>query len=84
MYLPNCDRLTYSTAKTLADHAIKDMGRIYRKSIENLTEGLIGKAKMPKAQGQKSHRTDSCFDSGAGRIVRIKKRKAPFEMRACG
>jgi hypothetical protein len=34
VYLPNCDRLTYSTAKTLADHAIKDMGRIYRKSIE--------------------------------------------------
>jgi Histidine kinase-, DNA gyrase B-, and HSP90-like ATPase len=35
VYLPNCDRLTYSTAKTLADHAIKDMGRIYRKFIEN-------------------------------------------------
>jgi hypothetical protein len=34
VYLPNCDRLTYSTAKTLADHAIKDMGRIYRKFIE--------------------------------------------------
>src|SRR5260370_26318163 len=35
VYLPNCDRLTYSTAKTLADHALKDMGRIYRKFIEN-------------------------------------------------
>jgi hypothetical protein len=34
VYLPNCDRLTYSTAKTLADHAIKDMGRIYRRFIE--------------------------------------------------
>jgi hypothetical protein len=35
VYLPDCDRLTYSTAKTLADHALKDMGRIYRKFIEN-------------------------------------------------
>jgi hypothetical protein len=34
VYLPNCDRLTYSTAKTLADHAIKDMGRIYRRFID--------------------------------------------------
>lgn len=34
VYLPKCDRLTYSTAKTLADHAIKDMGRIYRRFID--------------------------------------------------
>ncbi|QJW95367.1 ATP-binding protein [Frigoriglobus tundricola] len=34
VYLPACDRLTYSTAKTLADHAIKDMGRIYRRFID--------------------------------------------------
>ena len=34
VYMPNCDRVTYSTAKTLADHAIKDMGRVYRKAIE--------------------------------------------------
>jgi hypothetical protein len=33
VYMPNCDRLTYSTAKTLADHALKDMGRIYRRFI---------------------------------------------------
>lgn len=34
VYMPNCDRLTYSTAKTLADHAVKDMARIYRRFIE--------------------------------------------------
>jgi len=34
VYMPNCDRLTYSTAKTLADHALKDMGRIYRRFID--------------------------------------------------
>lgn len=34
VYMPDCDRLTYSTAKTLADHAIKDMGRIYRRFID--------------------------------------------------
>src|SRR5438105_3067829 len=34
VYMPKCDRLTYSTAKTLADHAIKDMGRIYRHFID--------------------------------------------------
>jgi len=33
VYMPNCDRLTYSTAKTLADHALKDMGRVYRRFI---------------------------------------------------
>ena len=34
VYMPKCDRLTFSTAKTLADHAIKDMGRIYRRFID--------------------------------------------------
>ncbi len=34
VYMPKCDRPTYSTAKTLADHAIKDMGRIYRRFID--------------------------------------------------
>ena len=34
VYMPKCDRLTYSTAKTLADHAIKDMGRIFRHFID--------------------------------------------------
>ena len=34
VYMPKCDRLTYSTAKTLADHAVKNMGRIYRRFID--------------------------------------------------
>ncbi len=34
VYMPKCDRLTYSTAKTLADHAIKNMARIYRRFID--------------------------------------------------
>jgi hypothetical protein len=34
VYLPNCDRLTFRTARTLADHALKDMGRIYRRFID--------------------------------------------------
>jgi hypothetical protein len=33
VYMPNCDRLTYRTAPTLADHALKEMGRIYRQFI---------------------------------------------------
>ena len=37
IYIPNCDRLTYKQAKTLAEHATKDMARVYRKKI---SEGL--------------------------------------------
>jgi hypothetical protein len=35
VYVPNCDRLTYRQTRTLADHAIRDMARIYRKKIAN-------------------------------------------------
>jgi hypothetical protein len=34
VYMPNCDRLTFSTARGLVDHAVKEMGRIYRRFIE--------------------------------------------------
>lgn len=34
VYIPDCDRLTYRTAKTLADHATKEMARIYRRSLK--------------------------------------------------
>jgi hypothetical protein len=34
VFLPNCDRLTYSTARGLVDHAVTEMGRIYRRFIE--------------------------------------------------
>ena len=34
VYMPKCDRLTYKTAATLADHALKEMGRIYRRFID--------------------------------------------------
>jgi len=33
VYMPNCDRLTYSTARTLVDHAVKEMARVYRRAI---------------------------------------------------
>lgn len=36
-FMPACDRLTYKQAKTLAEHATKEMARIYRKQ---LGEGL--------------------------------------------
>src|SRR5262245_8832113 len=34
VYMPNCDRLTYRTAVKLADHAVKEMGRIYRRFLD--------------------------------------------------
>lgn len=37
IYMPDCDRLSWSTAKTLVEHATKEMARIYRRKI---TEGL--------------------------------------------
>ena len=33
-FMPDCDRLSYRRAKTLVDHAVKNMGRIYRRYIE--------------------------------------------------
>ena len=36
VYLPNCDRLTFSTARGLVDHAVKELGRIYRRFIEKV------------------------------------------------
>ncbi len=34
VYMPNCDRLSLSTARGLVDHATKEMGRIYRRFID--------------------------------------------------
>ncbi len=33
IFIPNCDRLTYRTARSLVDHATKEMARIYRRQI---------------------------------------------------
>jgi hypothetical protein len=37
VYMPQCDRLTYAQSRTLAEHAVKEMSRIYRRAI---SEGL--------------------------------------------
>jgi hypothetical protein len=33
VYMPECDRLTYAKARTLVEHAVKEMARIYRREI---------------------------------------------------
>lgn len=33
VYMPECDRLTYAQARTLAEHAVKEMSRVYRVAI---------------------------------------------------
>jgi hypothetical protein len=35
IYIPDCDRLTHRTAKTLVDHATKEMARIYRRFLKD-------------------------------------------------
>ena len=35
VYIPDCDRLTHRTAKTLVDHATKEMARIYRRFLRD-------------------------------------------------
>jgi|SRR5580658_1464763 hypothetical protein len=37
VYMPECDRLTYAKARTLVEHAVKEMSRVYRRRI---SEGL--------------------------------------------
>ncbi len=38
VYLPGCDRLTYAKARTLCEHAIKEMSRVYRRSLAKGTK----------------------------------------------
>lgn len=33
VYMPDCDRLTYHTARTLVEHSVKEMSRVYRRAI---------------------------------------------------
>lgn len=33
VYMPECDRLTYAKSRTLVEHAVKEMSRVYRRSI---------------------------------------------------
>ena len=33
VYMPDCDRLSYATAKTLVEHCTKEMARVYRRHI---------------------------------------------------
>jgi hypothetical protein len=33
LFLPSCDRLSFVKAQTLVDHAVKEMGRVYRRVI---------------------------------------------------
>jgi hypothetical protein len=37
VYMPECDRLSSAKARTLVDHAVKEMARVYRRPI---TKGL--------------------------------------------
>jgi len=37
VYMPDCDRLTYAKSRTLVEHAVKEMSRVYRRPI---SEGL--------------------------------------------
>ena len=34
VYMPACDRLTYAKARTLAEHAVSEMARVYRRFID--------------------------------------------------
>jgi len=33
VYMPDCDRLTYAKSRTLVEHAVKEMSRVYRRAI---------------------------------------------------
>jgi hypothetical protein len=35
VYMPDCDRLTYAKSRTLVEHAVKEMSRVYRRAIAN-------------------------------------------------
>ncbi|RYG88720.1 MAG: hypothetical protein EON59_03580 [Alphaproteobacteria bacterium] len=33
IYMPDCDRLTFAKSRTLVEHAVKEMSRVYRRAI---------------------------------------------------
>jgi hypothetical protein len=41
VYLPACDRLTSAKARTLCEHAIKEMSRVYRRSLAKGTKFYV-------------------------------------------
>lgn len=41
IFIPDCDRLTYKRAQTLSEHAIKEMGRIYRRKLSGGTKIFV-------------------------------------------
>lgn len=62
VYMPQCDRLTYAKAKTLVDHAVKEMARVYRRYIgdglrlyvnNRLVEAVDPTYSMPNARHTK-------------------------------
>ncbi len=59
VYMPQCDRLTSAKARTLVDHAVKEMARVYRRAITSglrlyvnnrLVEALDPTYSMPNAR----------------------------------
>jgi hypothetical protein len=38
VYLPSCDRLTFTKARTLCEHAMKEMSRVYRRALAKGTK----------------------------------------------
>ena len=38
VYLPGCDRLSFARARTLCEHAIKEMSRVYRRALADGTK----------------------------------------------
>ncbi len=68
VYMPSCDRLTYAKAKTLVDHAVKEMARVYRRQIaaglnlyinNQLVEAFDPTYSMPSARHARFLETES-------------------------
>jgi Histidine kinase-, DNA gyrase B-, and HSP90-like ATPase len=45
-YMPQCDRLTYAQARTLAEHAVKEMSRVYRRAISDGLELYVNNRRV--------------------------------------
>lgn len=46
VFMPDCDRLTYAQAKTLVEHAVKEMGRVYRRYIGRGVELFVNNRRV--------------------------------------
>jgi Histidine kinase-, DNA gyrase B-, and HSP90-like ATPase len=63
VFIPECDRLTYVKTRTLVEHAVKEMARVYRRAIERGLRIYVNNRRVEAS--------DPTYSMASGRHVRF-------------